>query len=425
MDRDLHRCRGPAPGSSESLDAGRPHPRTYGSTARVLGRYTRDRGILSLETAIAKLSSIPAERLGLRDRGMVREGAVADLVVFDAVTVADEATYTGPARYPIGIDDVFVNGRPVIVDGAETGERAGRLLRRADRPDVTATETDAVARLPGGPIAYTLRRSPRSRGLRVVIHPDRGDGRHRPTRHPTRLGEPRRTDQEFLAEREPWVRRHLAQQARDRATLAARGGLRDGATIRYRGDLHRLRVVPRDPASGGRRSNGSVVPDQDELIVHLSPSDRRSTAAVLEAWLKPRARAAIERDVARHATALGVSPAALSVRDQRTRWGSASRQGRLAFSWRLILAPPEALETVVIHELAHLRVFGHGPQVLGPGRLTPARSQGVAPVAARPFDGAPRRARRRGVVIASSRVVVEMRGLEPLTPAMRTQCSSS
>ena len=112
------------------LDVGRPHPRAYGSTARVLGRYTRDRGILSLEAAIAKLTSIPAERLGLRDRGVVREGAVADLVVFDAATVADEATYTEPARYPIGIDHVFVNGRPAIVDGAETGERAGRLLRR-------------------------------------------------------------------------------------------------------------------------------------------------------------------------------------------------------------------------------------------------------------------------------------------------------
>ncbi len=61
-------------------------------------------------------------------------------------------------------------------------------------------------------------------------------------------------------------------------------------------------------------------------------------------------------------TALGVAPAAISIRDQRTRWGSASRQRRLAFSWRLILAPPEALETVVIHELAHLRVFGHGPR---------------------------------------------------------------
>ena len=113
------------------LDVGRPHPRTYGSTARVLGHYVRDRGILSLETAVAKLSGVPAARLGLRDRGVVREGAFADLVVFDAETVADEATYTAPAHYPTGIDHVVVNGRPAIVDGAETGERPGRLLRRS------------------------------------------------------------------------------------------------------------------------------------------------------------------------------------------------------------------------------------------------------------------------------------------------------
>jgi N-acyl-D-amino-acid deacylase len=113
------------------LDVGRPHPRTYGSTARVLGHYVRERAILSLETAVAKLTSVPAARLGLRDRGVVREGAYADLVVFDPATVADVATYTDPVRYPIGIDHVVVNGRPAIVDGAETGERPGRLLRRS------------------------------------------------------------------------------------------------------------------------------------------------------------------------------------------------------------------------------------------------------------------------------------------------------
>ena len=113
------------------LDVGRPHPRTYGSTARVLGHYVREREVLSLESAVAKLSSVPAARLGLRDRGVVREGAYADLVVFDAATVADEATYTAPARYPTGIDHVIVNGRPTILDGAETGERPGRLLRRS------------------------------------------------------------------------------------------------------------------------------------------------------------------------------------------------------------------------------------------------------------------------------------------------------
>jgi len=99
----------------------------------------------------------------------------------------------------------------------------------------------------------------------------------------------------------------------------------------------------------------------DELVVRLASGDRREVAAVLRGWLKDRAAAAIEREVARHAAALAVSPARVALRDPRTRWGSASRDGRLMLSWRLVLAPPEALETVVIHELAHLRVFGHGP----------------------------------------------------------------
>ena len=112
------------------LDAGRPHPRTYGTTARVLGTYVREQGVLSLETAVAKLTSVPAERLGLRDRGIVREGAIADLVVFDPATVADVATYLEPARHPIGIEHVVVNGRLAVLHGVETGERAGALLRR-------------------------------------------------------------------------------------------------------------------------------------------------------------------------------------------------------------------------------------------------------------------------------------------------------
>lgn len=116
----------------------------------------------------------------------------------------------------------------------------------------------AIARLAGGPIHYTLRRSPRSRGLRLVLHPDRG-------------------------------------------------------------------VVVTVPAAGRR---GWANPDRQVHDFH-----------------DPRGRADSG-----------------SVRDQRTRWGSDSRYGRLAFSWRLVFAPPEALETVVIHELAHLRVFGHGPR---------------------------------------------------------------
>lgn len=113
------------------LDAGKPHPRTYGSTARVLGSYVRERGVLSLEAAVAKMTSVPAARLGLRDRGVLREGALADVVVFDPATVADVATYAEPAQHPIGIEHVVVNGRLAVRDGAETGERAGRLLRHA------------------------------------------------------------------------------------------------------------------------------------------------------------------------------------------------------------------------------------------------------------------------------------------------------
>ena len=112
------------------LGEGVPHPRTYGSTARVLGEYVRERGVVGLETAVAKLSAVPAERVGLRDRGTVREGAHADLVVFDPATVADLATYERPAVHPAGIRDVIVNGRPAVRAGRETGERPGRLLRR-------------------------------------------------------------------------------------------------------------------------------------------------------------------------------------------------------------------------------------------------------------------------------------------------------
>jgi predicted metal-dependent hydrolase len=227
---------------------------------------------------------------------------------------------------------------------------------------VTVTETSATLHLPGGPLEYTLRRSPRSRGLRVVIHPDRGVVVTVPS--PGRRGwaDPDRHVRPFLVEREPWLRRHLDQHARDRAALAARGGLRDGAEVRFRGELHRLRLVPAGP--GIRRSSVERIGGlfQDEIVIRVGAADRRSKASILEAWLKPRARTEIERAIARHATALGVSPGAVSIRDQRTRWGSASRQGRLAFSWRLILAPPEALDTVVIHELAHLQVFGHGPR---------------------------------------------------------------
>ncbi len=224
------------------------------------------------------------------------------------------------------------------------------------------TETPALARLAGGPLAFTLRRNPRSRGLRVTIDPLRGVIASVPPATRRGWARPEPLVEAFLAEREAWVRRHLDRHARQRSALAAHGTLGDGALVRYRGSLHRLRLEPGAPRL--RRSTVERVGEaaDDVLLVRLAARDRRTLAAVLRDWCRDRARQAIEREVARHGAALGVAPAAVSIRDPRSRWGSASREGRIMLSWRLVLARPEALETVVLHELAHLRVFGHGPR---------------------------------------------------------------
>ena len=219
------------------------------------------------------------------------------------------------------------------------------------------TEAPAVAVLSGGPLPYTLRHSPRARGLRVVIHPERGVLVTVPATRSGRTDGERRAV-EFLAQREPWVRRHLARQADVRAELLARGGARDGGSIRLEGRLVPIRVVP--AVVGARRS--TVARFDDELVIHRAERDRRADNAVIEAWLIDLARARIDEAIAQHASALGVSPRSVTVRDPRSRWGSASQQGRVSLSWRLVLAPPGALETVVVHELAHLRIFGHGPR---------------------------------------------------------------
>ena len=222
-----------------------------------------------------------------------------------------------------------------------------------------ATEAPAVATLPGGPVPYILRHSPRARGLRVVIHPERGVIVTIPgTRDGRRHGEDHATA--FLAQREAWLRRHLVRQDREAAVIADRGGASHGGRIPYLGELHSVAVVP--SVSGITHSHVIHLADTRELIIHRTPRDRRTDPAIAEAWLRDRARAAIEAAIQAHADGLEVTPAAVTLRDPRTRWGSASRRGRLSFSWRLVLAPSPALETVVIHELAHLRVFGHGPR---------------------------------------------------------------
>lgn len=116
-------------GSALNLDyPGKPHPRSFGTHPRVLGKYTREDKTLTLEDAVRKMTSLPAQVLGLKDRGVIREGSWADLVVFDPDAVADAATYEEPKQYPKGIDYVLVNGAVVVEQGRHTGARPGKII---------------------------------------------------------------------------------------------------------------------------------------------------------------------------------------------------------------------------------------------------------------------------------------------------------
>jgi N-acyl-D-amino-acid deacylase len=114
--------------STGPLSEGAPHPRAYGSYPRVLGRYVREEGAMSLEEAVRKMTSLPAGILRLSDRGTVAAGKVADLAVFDPAAVADTATFEAPHAYPLGIPHVIVGGRPAVRNGAITGELPGKIL---------------------------------------------------------------------------------------------------------------------------------------------------------------------------------------------------------------------------------------------------------------------------------------------------------
>jgi N-acyl-D-aspartate/D-glutamate deacylase len=107
-----------------------PHPRGYGNNARVLGEYVRERKVITLEEAVRKMTSLPAAHFGFAGRGVIAEGAAADLVVFDPATVKDEATYPAPHAYASGIPHVIVNGVFVVRDSKATGARPGQILRR-------------------------------------------------------------------------------------------------------------------------------------------------------------------------------------------------------------------------------------------------------------------------------------------------------
>jgi len=126
---------------SDGLPAGKhPHPRLWGTFPRILGRYSRDLGLFPLETAVWKMSGLTARTFGIENRGILAVGKQADVVIFDAQTVRDRATYDEPAQTADGIEVVIVNGTLTWDGGAHTGARCGRLVTRAtDRRSRTAS----------------------------------------------------------------------------------------------------------------------------------------------------------------------------------------------------------------------------------------------------------------------------------------------
>ena len=113
----------------------KPHPRSYGTFARKLGYYSIREQVLPLEQAVRSSTGLPAEILGLTDRGYVRVGLAADIVVFDPKTFIDRATFQQPHQYSAGVKFVFVNGRPAVFNGQPTGALAGKSLRHESKTE--------------------------------------------------------------------------------------------------------------------------------------------------------------------------------------------------------------------------------------------------------------------------------------------------
>lgn len=199
---------------------------------------------------------------------------------------------------------------------------------------------------------YEVRRSTRARRARLTLT-DSGDALVvLPARAPDALAA------DLVARHVDWLLRHQRRIIAERRALDARPPWGAGRTLALRGIAQS--VVVERLAAAGRQSVGLELRPGPTIVVRGHADTAAGLAAVLERWLRAEARRDIEAAVARRAHEMGVSPTSITVRDQRTRWGSASRLGTLSFSWRLVLCPPEVLDYVVVHELAHLRWRGHG-----------------------------------------------------------------
>lgn len=201
----------------------------------------------------------------------------------------------------------------------------------------------------GAASSFRVRRSARARRSRLTIT-ETGEA---VVVLPLRAAEHEAAD--LVARHHLWVVRHVSRIRQRREALAGRPSLDSGRELRFEGVLHRVLVTT---SLVQVRSSVELVPGKSLLVVR-SPREPRPTGQILDTWYRGRARNAVNQRVAERAAEMSLTPRQVAIRDQRTRWGSASRRGTLSFSWRLAMCPPSVLDYVVVHELAHLTVAGH------------------------------------------------------------------
>jgi predicted metal-dependent hydrolase len=160
---------------------------------------------------------------------------------------------------------------------------------------------------------------------------------------------------ELVARHHRWISGHQGRIREQQQVRATRPLLGAGREILFRGEPHRVVAI----AAIDGRTPPTIRVDGARIVLISSPMERRSTAELLEPWLRARAREFVEERVAARAAEMGIAASRLTIRDQKTRWGSASARRTLSFSWRLVMCPPWVLDYVVVHELAHLKVAGH------------------------------------------------------------------
>jgi predicted metal-dependent hydrolase len=205
-----------------------------------------------------------------------------------------------------------------------------------------------TVRLQGKVVPYTVRRSARAKHIRITINAHSGVVVTFPSRMRSYVN-----PDEFLREKQDWVLRHLPKAGiLDRASA----DLENGSAIHLHGRQYAL-DIERD---GVVRPLVQTLPGR--LKVVLPRAHRGQVKEVVRTWMRSRADVVIRRETERLAAEIGVRYRRLTIRDQRTKWGSCSRAGNLSFNWRLILFPPSVLRYVIVHELCHLKQFNHSPR---------------------------------------------------------------